>query len=253
ISLGFIRAEVLDAYGEPQWCQSSGSPGNQAYCSFTVSGGGQADVFFRGADGGEANGTSDDVVFKIDWTEATSGWTTTAGINTTIAKENPEDVVTAYPDAQVNYTQSGTIRSVIDYLQGIEVIWVPDYLSGTTHIRMAIFYSTNPPPLPEKFTHVSSINLTSRKVRGKRHVEAFVKVQDEQNQSVPGATVIAHWTFPNGNTQLVEDATSNTGNAHFEIINVPRGTYTLTIDDIVREGYEFDSNNSVLSKSINVK
>jgi len=253
IALGFTRAEVLSVYGEPQWCQSSGTPGNKSFCSFPVTGGGQVDIHFRGADGGSANGTSDDVVFKISWSEAVSGWVTTAGINTTLAKENPDDVIAAYPDARVTYTQFGTISSVIDYQQGIEILWVPDYLSGTTHINMGIFYSTDPPPLPEKFTHVSSINLTSRKVRGKRQVQGFVKVQDELNQSVQGATVIAHWTFPDGSVQSVEDVTSGTGNAHFEINSVPRGTYTLTVEDVVREGYEFDGENSVLGKSINVK
>jgi hypothetical protein len=253
IALGFTRAQVEDAYGEPQSCQSSGSPGNKAYCSFPVSGGGQVSVHYRGADGGVPNGSPDDVVFKISWTEATSGWTTTAGVNTTLAKENPQAVVAAYPDARVTYGQSGNIYSVVDYPLGIEVIWVPDFYSGQTHVRMGIFYSMVAPPLPEKFTHISNINLTSRKVRGKRQVQAYVKVQDEQGQSVRGATVFARWTFPDGSNQFVEDATSNTGNAYFEIIDVPRGTYTLSIEDVALEGYEFDRVNSVLSESIRVR
>jgi hypothetical protein len=253
IALGFKRTQVENAYGEPQSCQSSGTPGNKAYCSFPVSGGGQVNVHYRGADGGTANGSPDDVVFKIGWTEATSGWTTTAGVNTTLAKQNPEYVVDAYPDARVTYSQFGNISSVVDYPLGIEVRWVSDFYSGQTHVRMAIFYPKVAPPLPEKFTHVTSINLTTHKVRGKRQVQAFIKVQDEQNQSVRGANVIAHWIFPDGSNQVVEDATSNTGNAYFEIINVPRGTYTLNVDDVVLEGHVFDRNNSVLSESVNVK
>ena len=253
IALGFTRAQVEDAYGAPQSCQSSGTPGNKAYCSFPVSGGGQVNVHYRGADGGTANGSPDDVVFKIGWTEATSGWTTTAGVNTTLAKENPEAVISAYPDAQVTYNQFGSIYSVVDYPLGIEVIWVPDFYTGQTHVRMAIFYSTVAPPLPEKLTRVTDINLTTSKVRGKRQVQAYVKVQDEQGQSARGATVFALWTFPDGSTQFVEDATSNSGNAYFEIIDVPRGAYTLTVDDVVLEGHVFDRANSVLSASINVK
>jgi hypothetical protein len=253
IALGFTRAQVEDAYGESQSCQSNGAPGNKAYCSFLVSSGGQVNVHYRGADGGTANSSPDDVVFKIGWTEATSGWTTTAGVNTTLAKENPEDVVAAYPDARVTYNQFGNIRSVVDYPLGIEVIWVPDFYKGQTHVRMAIFYPMVAPPLLEKFTHVTSINLTTHKVRGNRQVQAFVKVQDEQNQSARGANVIARWTFPDGSTQVVEDATSNTGNAYFEIINVPRGTYTFNIENVVKEGYTFDRDNSVLSASVNVK
>lgn len=253
IALGFTRAQVEGAYGEPQSCQSSGGFGNNAYCSFLVSGGGQVNVHYRGSDGGTATGSPDDVVFKIGWTEATSGWVTTAGVNTTLAKENPEEVLAAYPDARVTYTQFGTIYSVIDYPLGIEIIWFPDFYRGTTHVHMAIFYPTDPPPLPEHKAHVSSINLTSRKVRGRRQVQAYVKVQDEQNQSVRGANVSAYWTYPDGRTQFVEDATSSTGNAYFEINNVPRGAYTLTIDDVVLEGYTFDRDNSVLNESLYVK
>ena len=253
ISLGFTRAQVENSYGEPQWCQSSGNPGNQAYCSFPVNGGGQVNVHYRGADGGIANGTYDDVAFKIEWTEAVSGWVTTAGVNTTIAKENPGDVIDAYPNAQVVYNQFGNIYSVIDYPLGIEILWIPDFYTGQTHIQMAIFYSLPDPPSNESHTRVASINLTTKKIRGKRQVEGFVKIVDDENQSVQSANVIAHWTFPDGSTQVVEDITSSSGNAHFEITDVPRGRYSLNIQDVVYEGYTFDRLNSILSRSIDVR
>ena len=253
ISLGFTRAQVENTYGEPQWCQSSGNPGNQAYCSFPVNGGGQVNVHYRGADGGVANGTPDDVAFKIEWTEAVSGWITTAGINTTIAKENPGNVINAYPTAQVVYNQFGNIYSVIDYQLGIEILWIPDFYTGQTHIQMAIFYSLPDPPSNETHTRVAPINLTTKKIRGKRQVEGFVKIVDDENQSVQGANVIAHWIFPDGTNQVVEAITSSSGNAHFEITDVPRGIYSLSIQDVVYEGYTFDSENSILSKSIDVR
>lgn len=253
IALGSTRAQVENAYGEPQWCQSSGNPGNQAYCSFPVDGGGQVNVHYRGADGGIANGTSDDVAFKVEWTEAVSGWNTTAGVNTTLAKENPGDVIAAYPNAQVVYNQFGNIYSVIDYPLGIEVLWIPDFYTGQTHIQMAIFYPMPDPPSIENHTRVASINLTSKKIRGKRQVEGFVKVVDDENNSVQGAYVIAYWTFPDGSTQVVEDITSRTGNAYFEIIDVTRGEYSLTIEDVVLEDYLFDSDKSILTKNINIR
>lgn len=253
ISLGFTRAQVENTYGEPQWCQSNGSPGNQAYCSFPVDGGGQVNVHYRGADGGIANGTPDDIVFKVEWTEAVSGWTTTAGINTTIAEENPGEVITAYPNSQVVYNQFGNIYSVIDYPLGIEVLWIPDFYTGQTHIQMAIFYPLPDPPTNENHTRVTSINLTTQKIRGKRQIEGFVKVVDSENNSVQGANVLAHWTLPDGSSQFVEDITSSTGNAHFELVNVLRGEYTLTIEDVVLDGYIFDADNSILNKSLNVR
>ena len=253
ISLGFSREQVENAYGEPQWCQSNGNPGNQAYCSFLVDGGGQVMVHYRGANGGIANGTADDVASKVEWTEAVSGWITTRGINTTLAKENSGDVLAAYPNAQVVYNQFGNIYSAIDYSLGIEVLWIPDFYTGQTHIQMAIFYSLPDPPTTENKTRVISINLTTKKIRGERQVEGFVKVVDEENNSVQGANVVAHWTFPDGSTQLVEDITSSTGNAYFGLINIPRGKYSLTIEDVVLEGHTFDSENSILTKSINAR
>lgn len=252
IKLGFTRTQVEAAYGEPQWCQSSGIPGNNAFCSFPVEGGGQVDVHYRGADGGPATGSYDDVIFKADWTEEVDGWITTSGVNTTLAKENPEEVLSAYPNAQVTYNQYGSIYRVVDYLKGIEVLWIPDFYTGQIHIRMDIFYPMEEPPLSEKFSHITAINLTAQKIKGKRQIQAFIKVQDEQNQSVPGANVIAQWMLPDGSVQIMEDVTSGSGNAHFELIDVPRGTYTITIDDVVLEGYVFDFESSELNASIYV-
>ena len=253
VALGSTREQVEIAYGEPQWCQSSGNPGNQAYCSFPVDGGGQVNVHYRSADGGIANGTADDVAFKIEWTEAVSGWSTTAGINTTLAKEIPGDVISAYPNAQVVYNQFGNIYSVIDYPLGIEVLWIPDFYTGQTHIQMAIFYSLPDPPAIESYTRVASINLISKKIRGKRQVEGFVKVVDVENFSVQGANVIINWSFPDGSIQMDEAVTSSSGNAHFEINDVPRGRYSLHIQNVVLEGYIFDSDNSILNKNIDVR
>jgi hypothetical protein len=50
-----------------------------------------------------------------------------------------------------------------------------------------------------------------------------------------------------------ESVTFGSGNAYFEINDVPRGTYTLTVEDVVLEDHRFASENSVLSASVNVK
>jgi hypothetical protein len=219
-----------------------------------VTGGGQVDVHFRGQDGGEATNSPDDVVSKITWTEAVSGWTTTAGVNTTLARENPQAVIDAYPNARVTYRTSGAISSVIDYPLGIAVKWVFfPYPLGTTSIRMEIFDPTEEPPLPEKFTRVTEIDLSARKSKGVREVHAFVRVQDEIGGSAPGATVVARWTFPDGSTSPDIEVGISPSYAHFEIIGAQRGTYTLTIVNVVLEDYTFDSENSLLSASVKAK
>jgi hypothetical protein len=253
VALGDTRAQVEDAYGDPLWCQSVEEAGDRASCAFPVIGGGQVDVRYRGPDGGHASNSPDDIVRSIRWYEAVSGWITTAGVNTTLAKENPEAVVAAYPDARVTYTQWGTVYSIVAYEQGIGVLWAPDFYRGTTHIHMWIGAPGAAPPEPQLLTRVTDIDLTATKVKGKREIRALVRVQNEKSLAAAEATVFARWSRPDGSTQAVEDVTSGSGYAYFEIIGAARGTHTLTVEDVVLDGYEFDRDNSVLSGSIKVK
>jgi len=249
IALGSTRAQVVEAYGdETLWCQGSG------FCAWAVSGGGQVDVHFRAPDGGEATNSPDDIVSSVSWFEAVSGWVTTAGVNTTLADENPEAAAAAYPDARVTYTQWGGIYNIIDYEQGIAIYrpWIL-YSSGEVHVRMQIFYPREAPPLPEKITYVYDIDLLANKVKGKRQIRAWVGVRNQAHFAASEATVFARWTFPDGSTRAAESVTFGSGNAYFEINDAPRGTYTLTVEDVVLEDHRFDSENSVLSESVKAK
>jgi hypothetical protein len=190
-------------------------------------------VRYRGPDGGNASNSPDDVVYNARWSEQVSGWTTTAGVNTTLAADNPEAVIAAYPNAQVTYNQWGGIYSVVDHEQGIEVIWVPNFYSGTVHVSMAIFFPRTPPPPREKTTRIVDIDLTADKVKGQRQITAQVRVQDDRGYGAPGAIVYAHWVFSDGSTYAVQDATrGSSGTFSYFVVNVPRrGTYALIIDD----------------------
>jgi hypothetical protein len=246
IALGATRAQVEAAYGEPRFCQSVEAAGDFASCSFEVDGGGQVDVRYRGPEGGNASNSPDDVVHNIRWHEQVSGWTTTAGVNTTLAADNPQAVVDAYPNAEITYTQWGSIYRVLDHEHGIEVIWAPDFYSGTTHVSMAIFFPRTPPPPREQLTRVSAVDLTTIK----RQVAASVRVQNDLGWNVVGASVAATWTFPDGHTKMVTGTTDGFGIVRFTIDKARRGTYTFTIEEVILDGYAFDRDNSVLSASI---
>jgi hypothetical protein len=246
IALGATRAQVEAAYGEPRFCQSVEAAGDFASCSFEVDSGGQVDVRYWGPDGGNASNSPDDVVHNIRWHEQVSGWTTTAGVNTTLAADNPQAVIDAYPNAEVTYTQWGSIYRVLDYEQGIEVIWAPDFYSGTTHVSMAIFFPRTPPPPREKLTRVSVIDLMTIK----RQVIASVRVQNDLGWNVVGASVIATWTFPDDHTEMVTGTSDGFGTVRFTIDKARRGTYTFAIEDVFLDGHVFDRDNSVLSASI---
>jgi len=249
--LGFSRAQVEAAFGSPKFCQSVEVGGDMASCSFDVDGGGQVDVRYRGADGGNASNSPDDVAYNFRWSQAASGWVTTAGVNTTLAIQEPDAAIAAYPNATVIYNPLfGNIESIEDRELGILIDYHFDYLSGTLSVSMAISYPAGfppPPPPEEHFVHVSGINLTA----SKRNVTAAVQVLDELDQAAAGATVQGTWTLPSGKQQTVSGQTDASGAVEFRLDNARRrGTYTFRIDDVILDGFEFDASNSVLSASV---
>jgi len=257
VALGDSRAQMEAAYG-PGSCHDmgyyDGRVGVEGICEFAVDGGGQVTMYLFTADRDPAQGTPDDVVHIIRWSQAVSGWVTTAGVNTTLAVEDPDAVIAAYPNAEVTYSEFGTVAKIEDYALGIRVEYAFHYLSGTQTVNMLIrFPSDPPPPPPDKETHVTAIDLRISKVKGNRQVRAYVHVDDENGQGAPEANVLATWIYPDGTTQTTEDLTASTGVAYFEILDAPRGTLTLRIDDVVLEGYQFDRENSVISASARVK
>ena len=61
-----------------------------------------------------ADGTPDDITYFMRWTEAADGWVTSAGVNTTLADEEPEVAAAAYPDAEVLRFEWGSIWQITD-------------------------------------------------------------------------------------------------------------------------------------------
>jgi hypothetical protein len=258
IHLGGTRSQVDGAYGTPSFCQNqpyyNGSPGLNGICEFQVAGGGHVTVHYRDAEGGPADDSPDDVVFNIRWNEPVNGWTTTAGINTGLALADPDAVIQAYPNAVVIYNSLfGNIESIEDVSLGILVDYTFDYLSGTSSVNMAISFPREPVPAPDRTSRVTGIELSASKVKGSRQVRGLVRIQDELNSSLPGATVSARWIFPDGSSQAVQDTTSRSGYAYFEYLDAPRGRITLVIDNVFLDSYQFDRTNSVLEATIRVK
>ena len=258
VALGDSRAQVEASYGQPVSCQNmsyyDGRQGLDGICRFDVEGGGRITVYFFDADGGPAQGSADDVVSIIRWPQPVSGWVTTAGVNTTLALADPDAVIAAYPNAVVTYNSVfGNIESIEDKALGILVDYSFEYLSGTLSVNMVIRFPSEPAPVPQKETRVTDIDLAVKKVKGDRQVRALVRVEDERGRSASGATVFATWVFPDGSTQALDDLTSGTGYAYFEILDAPRGTLALRVEDVVLDGYQFDRSGSVLSASTTVK
>ena len=250
IALGFTRAEVEEAWGEEQRCEGTGA----SSCYWDVPGGGEARVGFRDPDGGTPSDSPDDVAVGVYWTEPVSGWTTTAGVNTTLADEDPEALVAAYPNARVTRYQWGAVHSVTDYELGIYFRrdWIV-YSSGEVSVTAWIFFPTEPPPPPELRTYVSHTSLYALKEKGKYKIWGWVTVRNQAHVGAEGATVFATWTFPDGSTQDVEGVTSSSGQVTFRVNDGKKGTYALTVVDVVLDGHRFDTEISNLSASVKAK
>jgi hypothetical protein len=221
-----------------------------------VEGGETVTVFFEAAEGGPAQGTPTDVVYRISWNQLVPGWTTTAGVNTALALDDPDATVAAYPDAYVIYnTLFGNVEYISDTSLGITIDYVPNFYAGTLSVFMSIYepYESFPPPPPEQVITVKAVDLYATKVKGNRTISGLVLVRDQTGYGAEGATVTATWLFPDGTTRQVSGTTSDDGWAWFQLTGVKGGYYTLSVDEAVLDGYRFDSEGSVLSGTIRAK
>lgn len=257
MELGFSRVQVETSYGQPLRCQSFAVPNDNALCVFEASTGGGVIVGYRGADGGFAGGSPDDVVTEIRWHESLSGWTTTAGINTSVAKSDPDAVLSAYPDAEVT-GNPGVDGSVIDWLLGIEVRWTYDGYTGAIHVGMRIFEPLASLPTVAE-THVQDIELSGVNDRGVKRIYAWALILDEYQQAATSASVYGEWVLADGSTRpAYEDFVGLDGTAFFDLVGklngrTYRGTYTFRITDVQLAGHSFDADGSVTEASVYVK
>ncbi len=95
----------------------------------------------------------------------------------------------------------------------------------------------------------TAINLSATLQRSRVNASADVVVGNGSGVAVSGAVVAATWTKPGGATVTQTATTGSTGVARFSTSG-SRGTYTLTVANIGKTGYNFDGANSVLSSSI---
>lgn len=85
-------------------------------------------------------------------------------------------------------------------------------------------------------------------------IKGFVWVKDENGNPIYDVTVNAVWTLPDGSTV---PQTKNNGARKRAVFKMPAnsfGTYTLTVEEIRKSGYQYDfANNNANSSSYNLK
>ncbi len=247
VALGDTRAQVYTAYGAPISCQNlsylDGRVALDASCKHNADGGGRVSVHFTAPDGGPAQALPEDVVSTIGWELGVSGWVTTAGINTIVARDDPQAVLDAYPNAEVTYWYDGTfVAGVRDWESGISISRFWNVYCACAYADMAIFHPQDPPPEPEpvEFTYVAEIDMTAAKIKSNREITAQVLINDRQDFPAAGAVVSARWHLPDDSELSVQETTAGNGTATFMLTGkLERGTYYFFIDDVQLEGYIF--------------
>lgn len=245
VALGDTRAQVEAAYGPPYYCSGT----ELSLCQFYVEGGGTVLMMYHGPDGGYATGSPDDFVYYIRWYQAVSGWVTTAGVNTTLAYNDMDAVLAAYPNATISYP-SLFDTTIDDPALGIHIDYHTSYPNGTRSVWMATsFPDPNAPPPEEHSVWVDAIYLYA----GKHDIYARVHLHDNRYRYTSGADVDATWTLPDGSQVPVSGTSSSYGDVYFEFDKARRGTYTFTVDNVDFEDFRFDTDNSILSASFYFK
>lgn len=95
----------------------------------------------------------------------------------------------------------------------------------------------------------TNIALTAKASGSSVKATGKVTVKDGNGSAVGGATVAVTWNLPSGQTLDQSVVTNQKGLAAFTATSIA-GTYTLTVTNVTKTGYTFDSANSVLTKTV---
>jgi hypothetical protein len=109
--------------------------------------------------------------------------------------------------------------------------------------------ATAPTVIPTTPMVVSAIELSGRVRRNNVSLQATVDVRSGSGTPVVNARVDVQWIQPNGVIKAGSAVTNSSGRARFATSG-PRGTYTLSILDVVKDGYSLNAAGSVLDRSI---
>ncbi len=88
---------------------------------------------------------------------------------------------------------------------------------------------------------VGNISTRYRDMGNGRYLAlARVPIWDEDMNPIPGAEVTAQWELPNGQLKVRTQLTRPNGAAVFPWGSRQEGTYTITVLDVQKDGYEYD-------------
>jgi hypothetical protein len=122
--------------------------------------------------------------------------------------------------------------------------------AGSALLSNSIDIVGDPPPAgcTVACASVSAIDFSEKS----RVVKARLTIEDETGARLPGATVTATWTRPDGTT-VAKTATANKwGRARLKVRKTGAGQYTIVVDDIVADGFTYDPEGGITTASYTV-
>jgi hypothetical protein len=151
-------------------------------------------------------------------------------------------------DGLGRFTDDGGTVYIATYIAGGGVVKDRSFLYAIDTGSRATTPAPSPTPalIPMRLTDIA---LSARERRGTVTVDATVNARDTKNVAISGAKVSVSWILPNGTVQNQSVTTDARGNAKTTITG-GRGSYTITVRDVVKTGYALDRTGSVLSRSI---
>lgn len=113
--------------------------------------------------------------------------------------------------------------------------------SGSPYQDHDVWIDTDLPVKTMATVHIGNIQLRYVDLGDSLYwVYGRVPVLDQDEQPVPGATVTAEWTKPNGRTIVQNAPTRPNGAALYRLKTRQEGLYTLTVLDVLAAGYVYD-------------
>jgi hypothetical protein len=96
---------------------------------------------------------------------------------------------------------------------------------------------------------LDAVSLSARVRRKGATVTAKITVVDDQNAAIDGALVSATWSVPKGSSVAAVADTNNEGEAKLRV-SEGLGTYTIVVNNVEKDGYQFAPEGVELTYSI---
>ena len=140
------------------------------------------------------------------------------------------------------------ISSGISYSANGDTAYVMTAIATTNRTYLNAIDTDPSIPSASTLLRSSDITLDVRSSRNKVSFTGIVTVVDENKRLIPGATLLATWTLPDGTTTQQTATTKGNGQAKFSVSG-QGGLYRIEVTQINKDGFDFDPEHSILDAS----